>query len=222
MIFLHSIGHLLKKLSLVTFWIVSFPRWTLSFLVNDFLCGVGRLFPVSSGWNCTSVGVNDLLRGRSSLCLMWGSSSSARERERRVIFLTTSSLPLHIWKCLPTTLIYWKGRRWLRVWEKQDLNSCFQKPIRPPLPPASCPSPSRPLPLVLEAEERISQFCSPQASGPPLCCVLPRPGSVRGSEASEGQRSVGVASLSEYIIIASGMAFLPADLGCSLHQWWWG
>lgn len=73
--------------------------------------------------------------------------------QRRVVFLTSSSWLLHIWKCLPTTLIYWKRKRWLRVEEKQDLNSCFQK--------QSCPgTPSTPHPFFSPCSERGGENCS--------------------------------------------------------------
>lgn len=55
-----------------------------------------------------------------------------------------------------------EGKEVTQIWEKQDLNSCFQKPSRAPSP-APCPSPSIPLPLVQEAEERVPQLSSPQA-----------------------------------------------------------
>lgn len=106
------------------------------------------------------------------------------------------------------------GFRRSRIWILVSRNKVAPLPL-------SCPAPSIPLPLVLEVEERMSQFCSPQASGPPPGCVLFWDwGPVRGSEGEQKAAACGAwpprVSTS---LLPESMAFLPVTQA-SL-AWWW-
>lgn len=111
------------------------------------------------------------------------------------------------------------GFRRSRIWILVSRNKVA------PLPPSHPhPSPSIPLPRVLEAEERMSQCCSPLASGSPPCSETQ--GVWEGVRASGRPAACGAWPHVSTSLLPERMAFLLPDPGLTALTagslaWWW-
>lgn len=87
--------------------------------------------------------------------------------------------------------------------------------------PSPRPSPSIPLPLVLGAEARMFQCCSPQAWGPPPCSGTQ--GVWERVRANGGPAACGAFQRVSTSLLPGRTAFVPADPGLSVlraARWW--
>lgn len=191
-------------MNLEAFQLSHFLSWQEAFSCNRRAYGTAKT---------TSLGVNHSLPVRN-YCPLVGQVLQV-PKARRVIFLTSSRLLLHIWKCLPTTWSIGRGRRWLqgsrsRIWILVSRNKSGPPP---PPPPFLCP-------LFWEPRRRVFPVLPARAWDHLLAVGL------RVCEEwvpVEGRLPVGPDGAREYIspARASGISALrPGSVGC-WFGWWW-